>query len=241
MSSEQNLESKELKSFYFVPGSILAAGIIIAIAVIYSGGGKIKGVPTKGAEEGEVAAVAASGEAAALLEANDNSRVSGSPSAPVTFVEFGDFQCPFCAKFYQTVEKQIIEKYVKTGKVKFIWRDFAFLGQESFDAAGAARCAGEQGKFWQYHDYLFENQKGENQGAFSAANLKQFAGKLGLDVQAFNSCLDSGKYLGDVQKESELGRDLGVSGTPSSFINGQQITGAVPFSQFETAIINALK
>jgi protein-disulfide isomerase len=241
MSSEQNLENKESESFYLIPGSIIAAGIIIAIAVIYNGGGKVRNTEIKGVEEGQSAAVAASGQAAALLEAGDNSRVLGNPAAKVTFVEFGDFQCPFCGRFYQTAEKEIIEKYVKTGKIKFVWRDFAFLGQESFDAAQAARCAGDQGKFWQYHDYLFENQKGENQGAFSSTNLKNFGVKLGLDPKTFNSCLDSGKYLNDVKKESELGRELGVTGTPSSFINGRQITGAVPFSQLETVIIEALK
>src|SRR3989344_8910929 len=152
-----------------------------------------------------------------------NNQVLGSPDAPVTFVEFGDFQCPFCERFYQTTEKELIEKYVKTGQVKFIWRDFAFLGQESYDAAVAARCAGEQGKFWEYHNYLFENQRGENQGGFSMINLKNFARALNLDPGRFNSCLDSQKYISAVEKETELGRQLGVDGTPSSFINGFHI------------------
>lgn len=223
---------------YLIPASIIVAGVIIAVAVMYTGGVDFGG---KTEVKKQSAATTQAGEADALLGVQGGDQVLGSPSAPVTFVEFGDFQCPFCGRFYQTTEKPLIDKYVKTGQVKFIWRDFAFLGQESFDAAVAARCAGEQSKFWEYHNYLFENQQGENNGAFSVANLKSFAKNLNLDTGQFNSCLDSQKYLSAVQKETELGRQLGVDGTPSSFINGRHVTGALPFAQFETIIIDALK
>lgn len=235
--SEENKSNQEAVSPFLIPASIIAAGVIIAVAVMYSGG-----VDFGGKKETKTQSpVAETGEADALLGVIDGDQVLGNPTAPVTFVEFGDFQCPFCGRFYSTTEKQLIDKYVKTGKVKFIWRDFAFLGQESFDAAVAARCAGEHGKFWEYHNYLFEHQNGENEGAFSVANLKNFAKNLGLDSGQFNSCLDSNKYLDAVQKETELGRQLGVDGTPSSFVNGVHITGALPFAQFEQVILDALK
>ncbi|OGZ29739.1 MAG: hypothetical protein A2931_00350 [Candidatus Niyogibacteria bacterium RIFCSPLOWO2_01_FULL_45_48] len=222
---------------YLIPASIIVAGVIIAVAVMYAGGVDFGG---KKADTKKQGPEAQAGEASALLGVVEGDQVLGSPLAPVTFVEFGDFQCPFCGRFYQTTEKELIEKYVKTGQVKFIWRDFAFLGQESFDAAVAARCAGEQGKFWEYHNYLFENQREENQGTFSVANLKNFALVLNLDASQFDSCLDSQKYLSAVQKETELGRQLGVDGTPSSFVNGANIAGSLPFAQFEALIQNAL-
>ena len=223
---------------FLIPASIIVAGVIIAVAVMYAGGVDFGG---KKAEVKKQNPEAQAGVAAALLGVQEGDQVLGSPSAPVTFVEFGDFQCPFCGRFYQTTEKQLIDKYVKTGQVKLIWRDFAFLGQESFDAAVAARCAGEQGKFWEYHNYLFENQKGENEGAFSVVNLKNFARALNLETAQCNSCVDSQKYLSAVENETALGRELGVNGTPSSFINGAHITGAVPFAQFEQIILEELK
>lgn len=237
---DQETTSSGINPQYLIPGSILIAGVVVAFAIMYTtGGGKggVKPLP----DDGQTAAVAASGDAVALLEAREGDRVLGNPVAPVTYVEFSDFQCPFCGRFFANTLPEIKEKYVKTGKVKFVYRDFAFLGEESFKAAEAARCAHEQGKFWEYHDSLFESQNGENRGAFSDFNLKRFARELGLDVAAFNSCLDSGKYREAVEEESRLGRELGVSGTPSSFINGRNITGAVPFSSLEPIILDALE
>ncbi|MDP3785182.1 MAG: thioredoxin domain-containing protein [bacterium] len=115
------------------------------------------------------------------LKIREDDFVLGNPSAKVAVIEYGDFQCPFCGKFFKTTEQQLKETYLKSGKTAFVWRDFAFLGEESFRAAEAARCAGEQGKFWEYHDYLFNNQRGENAGAFSDRSLKSFAATLGLD------------------------------------------------------------
>ncbi|MCH7883441.1 DsbA family protein [Patescibacteria group bacterium] len=239
-TKDQKTTSNGINPQYLIPGSILIAGVVVAFAIMYTtGGGKGGAKPLP--NDGQAAAVAASGDAAALLEAREGDYVLGNPAATVTFVEFGDFQCPFCERFYKTTEKELIEKYVKTGKVKFIWRDFAFLGKESFWAAEAARCAGDQGKFWDYHDHLFEQQRGENQGVFSNRNLKRFADELKLDTDLFNTCLDSGKYRDAVEEESRLGRELGVSGTPSSFINGRNITGAVPFSSLEPIILDALE
>lgn len=106
--------------------------------------------------------------------------LEGKPDAPVKLVEFADYQCPYCGMFKNQIESRLKLEYIDTGKASFDFRDFAFLGRESFDAALAARCAGGQGKFWPYHDKIFENQNGENQGVFSLENLKRFAIDLGL-------------------------------------------------------------
>lgn len=213
---------------YMIPGAIIAAGALIAFAVMYSNGGM------KRAETKKETAGVATGQKAKLYEESDP--FLGNPDAPVTIVEFSDFQCPFCGRFFKMVELQLIEKYVKTGKVKFVYRDFAFLGEESEWAGIAAECSHEQGKFWEYHDYLFNHQQGENGGAFSKANLKLFAQAVGLDTEAFNECLDSDKYSEEVRKDSSDGRALGVSGTPTTFINGKAVVGALPFEEFEKAI-----
>ncbi|KKW28858.1 MAG: DsbA oxidoreductase [Parcubacteria group bacterium GW2011_GWB1_52_7] len=158
----------------------------------------------------------------------------------MTVVEFSDFQCPFCGRFYKNVEPRLLDEYVKTGKVRFVYRDFAFLGDESTWAAEAAECADEQGKFWEYHNYLFERQNGENQGAFSKVNLKSFAKAVGLEGSKFDQCFDGGKYTAEVEKDLADARALGVNATPTSFINGVKVTGAVPYESFKVSIEEAL-
>ena len=123
------------------------------------------------------------------------------------------------------MERQLEDKYVKTGKMKLVYRYMAFLGEESQWAAEAAECAGEQEKFWEYHDTLFTNQKGENQGAFSKDNLKKFAADLKLDTTKFNQCFDSGKYTDKIKKSNDDAAQLGVSSTPTVLVNGIFIPG----------------
>ena len=125
--------------------------------------------------------------------------------------------------FATDVVRQIEDEYIKTGKIKFVYRYMAFLGEESQWAGEAAECAGEQGKFWDYHDKLFTSQKGENQGAFSKDNLKKFAADLKLDTAKFNQCLDSGKFADKIKKSNDDAHLAGVQGTPTVFINGIQI------------------
>ena len=214
---------------FLIPGAVILAGVIIAVATIYS----VKRPPSNtGANNGKTAALAV------LPPVSSSDFVLGDQNAPVTIIEYGDFQCPFCGKFFKETESTLREKYIKTGKVKFIYRDFAFLGPESIWAANAARCAGEQDKFWQYHDYLYGNQSGENQGAFSKSNLKSFSTALGLDAEKFNACLDSEKYTDLIQKETKAGGEAGVSGTPANFINGTLYPGALPTATF-TQIIDS--
>jgi len=160
----------------------------------------------------------------------------GDPNAPVTIVEFADFQCPFCGRFATGAGRQIEETYVQQGQVRMGYQHFAFLGPESLWAAEASECAAEQGKFWEYHDYLFEHQAGENQGAFTRDNLKVFTANLGLDTELFNSCLDTSKYADVVQNETASVQALGVRSTPSFLLNGRPLVGAQPFEVFQQYI-----
>ena len=131
--------------------------------------------------------------------------------------------------------------YVKTGQVRIVFRNHAGLGPESIWAAEAALCAGDQGKFWDYHDKLFESWAGENQGAFAKPNLERFATDLGLDAGKFNACLEQDKYAQRVQDETAEGDRRGVKGTPSFFVNDVLIVGAQPYEVFKSTIEAALK
>ena len=165
----------------------------------------------------------------------------GDPDAPITIIEFADFQCPYCGRFFAETKPQIDETYMQSGKVRFAYFNFAFLGPESQWAAEAAECASDQNKFWEYHDKLYDNQSGENQGAFNKDNLKKFAEELGLDTSVFNECLDSGKYTQLVQDESSMASSIGVRSTPTFLINGQAVVGAQPFEIFQQTIDSLLK
>src|SRR5581483_8456824 len=162
------------------------------------------------------------------------------PGAKVTVIEFADFQCPFCEQWFKTVEPSLIKDYVDTGKVKFAFRQYAFLGQESTWAAEAAECANEQGKFWDFHDYLYNHQGQENSGTFSKANLEGFAATLGLNTSQFNQCLETDKYAKAVSDEFAEGQKAGVQGTPATFVDGQLVSGAQPYTAFKTLIDSEL-
>ncbi|MCF6278313.1 MAG: DsbA family protein, partial [Anaerolineales bacterium] len=136
--------------------------------------------------------------------------------------------------------RQIEETYVKNGNVRFAYIHFAFLGPESFLAAEASECAADQDAFWEYHDFLYANQDGENRGAFSQDNLKQFAEQLGLDSESFGQCLDSGKYTELVQQETQMAQQIGVQSTPTFLINGAPMLGAQPFENFQQVIESIL-
>jgi len=171
----------------------------------------------------------------------DDDAVQGDKNAPVTIVEFSDYQCPFCGRFYSETLGQIEDNYVKTGKVKLVFRDFPLnsIHPQAQKAAEAAECAKEAGgndeAYWNYHNKLFENQ-----GALDVASLKKYAADLGLNAAKFNDCLDSGKKASEVAKDLADGQKYGVQGTPSFFINGQMISGAQPYSNFQSAIDAAL-
>ncbi len=163
--------------------------------------------------------------------------MKGSPDAPVTIVEFSEFQCPFCARYTQETFPLIDETYIQTGKVKYVFRHFPLSFHENAQkAAEASACAEEQGMFWEYHDVLFANQD-----ALDVASLKRYAEELGLDTAKFNACLDSGAMADKVQKDASDAASLGVSGTPAFFINGIALTGAQPFSAFQSLIEEELR
>jgi protein-disulfide isomerase len=162
----------------------------------------------------------------------DNDAVEGDANAPVTIVEFSDFQCPYCGRYATQTYPQIKDKYIKTGKVKYVFRDFPLgFHENAKPAAIAAECVREKGgddAFWKYHDTLYSNQ-----GTLTADNLKKYASDLGYDIA---SCLDSQKYADEVDADMKDGQSYGVRGTPAFFINGTLLSGAQPFSAFETAI-----
>jgi len=161
----------------------------------------------------------------------------GNPNAKVTIVAFEDFRCPFCEKLFTDTEPQLQKDYIDTGKVKFYYRNYQFLGPASVVAGNAGECANEQGKFWEFHDYMYKNQPTESDTSmYTTDNLTQVAGQLGMNTSQFQSCLDSKKYDKNVSDDLAAGQKAGVSGTPTLFIDGLPVVGAQPYSAFKTLI-----
>lgn len=179
-------------------------------------------------------------QAEALLEALERGPgpSKGGPDAPVTIVEFSDFQCTFCRQFWRETLPRIEEQYIRPGKVRFVYRHLAILGPPSVQAAIAAECAHEQGKFWPYHDRLFSSA---GLFALTTGNLKRYAQGLQLDTVRFNACLDGQRPREKVEQETIIGRVIGMTGTPGFLINGGRLIGAQPFEVFEEIIDNLLK
>jgi len=166
------------------------------------------------------------------------SAILGDPSAPITIVEFGDYQCHQCYNWFHNTKPAITRDYIETGKANLVFVDMAFLGKDSPKAAQASYCAEDQGMYWDYHDLLYISQESKIDGGWAnSERLKAFAFSLGLDMELFESCLDSGKYSKRVQYNTQQARDNGVRGTPGFFIVGpngqQQLGGAQPFSVFK--------
>ena len=175
----------------------------------------------------------------------DNDPVIGNPDAPITIIEFSDFQCPFCARFYTQTLPLIYEEYIDQGKVKLVFRDFPIqsIHPNAVPAAVASECANEQGKFKEMHDILFDNQNEWNkQVTVDALSLfSQYATEIQLEQETFDSCLTSGKYIEEIQKDLVDGQNYGVSGTPGFFVGNDQIgyvqiKGAQPFDIFKKVI-----
>ena len=166
----------------------------------------------------------------------------GAAEAPVEFVLWEDFQCPFCKRFEIETFPALEEQFVDSGEVRFVWRNFQRYGSESTDAGIAAYCAGEQGQFWEFKDVAFEAAGGIQSGVFTVDNLRGFAIDLGLDIAAYEDCFNNNGafYLDAMRADRALARTQGVAGTPAFFINGQLVSGAQPTSTFEAFISNAL-
>lgn len=168
----------------------------------------------------------------------NGSPILGDPNAPVTLVEFGDYQCYFCNQFFHTTEDDLFKNYVETGKVKVIFKDYTIIGPDSIAAAHATHCADDQGKFWEYHDTLYDHWTGENNGWASSENLLQFARNIGLDIDEFSNCMLDSKYTSIITNSNQDAKDLGLTGTPAFFIIGPdnkitKIGGAQPYDIFE--------
>ncbi len=234
----------------FLPISILVSAVLIGGALVFStlyrgtGGAGIFGGPTdnQGAPQG-----GAAGNADAM-KLGPRDAILGNANAPVTVIEYGDYQCPFCTRFFTQTQSQIVSNYVNSGKVKMVFRNFAFLGPESAAAAAAAECANDQKKLWPYHDALYQTKAddeakggGENDGSLNRALFIKLAQNLNMDVTAFTSCIDSNKYASLVAEEKAAAGAFGVNSTPFFFINGKQILGAEPYASFAQAIDAALK
>jgi protein-disulfide isomerase len=232
MMREKRQRQARMQRFAMI-GIIAVGALLVAAALIYPNLRPVGEVATANSSERPMV--------------NDNAM--GDPNAPIRIEEFSDYQCPFCARFYEDTEGQIADTFVADGTVYFVYRSFGgFIGAESQAAAEAAYCAGEQNKYWEYHDILFANQTGENVGAFTDRRLQAFAETLSLDMDAFNECFNSGKHSDRVTQDGQDGKAAGVTGTPafvlSYTVNGEQktrfINGAQPYSQFQTEIEAAL-
>jgi len=144
----------------------------------------------------------------------------GSDDAKVLVEEYSDFQCPYCKLFYTDFEPALVEKYVETGKVRFVYNPFSFIGEESLLSAEAAFCAVDQNKFWELRTYIFNAQGAENAGIYTKASLNKMAATAGLDTAAFKSCLDKGTHKQTVEDYNTQAMDRKVNSTPSFFVNG---------------------
>lgn len=245
MSKRQEFREKrrraEQRNRMVIIGLVVLGALVVAFFLIYP---QIRPVP------GIVPATV-------VARTDVKGNFTGNPKAPIKLTEFSDFQCPFCKQYWQTTEQQVDDAYVKTGKVlmedrsagNWVSRNSGSGGTESQDAAMAAYCAADQNKYWQMHDALFTNNRDvEEQGSFSIRRLQEIAQSVGLDMNAYNSCMSSNKYLDQVNKDFQDAMAAGITGTPffvlTYTVNGQTktetIDGAQPFSVFQQKIDAAL-
>ncbi len=206
------------KQSYILPIAILVAGLLISGAVMFrpnlsgndsSSQGAIASLSNFKSEKTSV------GETVqrATITADDDP-VLGNPDALVTFIDFGDFRCRFCKLFQETIKPTIMEKYVKTGKVKYVYRDLITMGENSILAAGGANCAREQGKYWEFADSLHSGKAGL---MYTEDSLSKIAVSLGLNAEKFKECLDSKEYVKEVKKDTEDAIAAGATGTPTKW------------------------
>ena len=169
---------------------------------------------------------------------SNGSPILGDPNAPITLVEFGDYQCHYCNVFFQSIEKDIVKNYVDTGKVKIIFKDYNIIGEDSVIASQGAHCANDQGLFWEYHDILYSNWTGENNGWASSENLAIFAQQIDLNMNKWSECMKKGSHSQIILKSNDDARALELTGTPAFFIINSEgkvskLFGAQPFEVFK--------
>lgn len=231
------------KNKLFLPIAIVLAGVMISGAVLHTRSSPQTAANTGGTVQQAAANVPQVG--GVVNVSADDDAVLGDSNALITLIEFSDFQCPFCRKFYKETLPQIKKEYILTGKAKLVYRDFPLtqIHPGATPAAEGTECAKEQGKFWEMHDMIFDEQEKQGSGTvqFTADDVKTWAAKIDLDTTKFNQCLDSGKYRQEVEKDLADGSVAGVNGTPATFINGRLISGAQPFAAFKVIIDEELK
>jgi protein-disulfide isomerase len=249
-------------SHYVLPLSILLAAVIIGWSLMSAattlgngldgltiGGGTGTTVPTVPTPNDDTLAPAGPTQTMAELAVNGAGSI-GSESAPVVIVEYSDYQCPFCRVWFNQSEEQLIQTYVDTGKVQFVYKDFPLsFHPMAAPSANAARCAGDQGKYWEYHDALYAEQNALNaQGGtvqYTLADIKAWGKKIGLNESTFNACVDADTYASEIAENMAEGQTVGVGGTPSFVIGlrnetGQLVVGAQPYSTFQAALDSLL-
>ena len=212
-----------MKNTYIIMGIIG----VIAVAAAILGGNVMVNTPQNIAQQHS-----------GTVDVTMGSPILGSSSAPITIIEFGDYQCPQCDKWFKAIRPDIEDQYINSGKASLYFVDLAFFGPDSLKAAEATYCAGDQGKYWEFHNVLYSNQQGINDGWANPDNLKSFASQIGLDKNLFDSCLDSDKYKNRVERNVLEAKRNGASGTPTFIIVGpggtqKTIEGAQPFSVFK--------
>ena len=168
----------------------------------------------------------------------NGSPMLGNPNAPITLVEFGDYQCHYCHVFFESIEGKIMKNYIETGKVKMIFKDYNIIGKDSVKASQGAHCANDQGLFWEYHDILYSNWTGENNGWASGANLANYAQDIGLEMNQWTDCMSQQKHSKTILDSNEDAKKLQLTGTPAFFVissDGQvsKLFGAQPFEVFK--------
>ena len=173
-----------------------------------------------------------------LLE--NGSPMLGNPSSPISILEWGDYQCTFCYRFHTSSFDVILDEYINSGRANFVFKDFPLNGPDSVFAAEAAYCAGDQGKYWQYHDELYTNWGGERTGWITVDSLNKFATTVDLEIKEFNSCINDHKYRQNVLELEKFGKEIGIDATPSFLIfNNEKIIkvrGNQPVDTFRKAI-----
>lgn len=209
-----------MKKYYLIAIPVVI-GIIIALYLAYQSGDTQEKITTQ-----------------TLIQ--NGSPLMGNSNAKITILEWGDYQCTYCYKFHQSSKDVIIEEYVNTGKVNFVFRDFPLNGPNSVLAAQGSYCANDQGKYWEYHDETYNNWEGENTGWVTRDSLLQFAKTVNLDVNQFNKCMDDNKYRQKVLDNEKFGKNVGIDATPSFLVISDnkivKIVGNQPLSVFRQVL-----
>lgn len=227
------------KGWLLLGGLVLITALAAGAAYFALGGSAPSGSGGSGPETGSPTDAERTAQEATTGSGELGPPTLGDEDAPVTMVEYSDFQCPYCGQFAREVEPELVDEYVEDGTLKIEWRDFPYLGQESVNAALAARAAQEQGRFWEFHEVLYDNQDSVNGGAFSDDNLMRLAGEAGLNAAELEESLTSSEHQEEVGSDFEEGQQRGITGTPTFIINGETIVGAQPKEEFERVIEEA--